>query len=147
MGHAHAHGNATDFCGQVQQRKMDRPLEERDLKDLMAALYPLRAKWRKLGVALEASPTDLDAIELNSRGSVGLALQEILSQWLRSHETRTWPDVVEALDRPFVGERRRAKRVRDDHCEEYVLQSEPIDAEPSNDDHGESNRPPCDRRK
>ena len=146
MGHAHAHGNATDFCGQVQQRKMDRPLEERDLKDLMAALYPLRAKWRKLGVALEASPTDLDAIELNSRGSVGLALEEILSQWLRSHETRTWPDVVEALDQSFVGERRRAKRVRDDHCEGYVLQSEvPItNAEPSNE--GEK-RPPCDRRK
>ena len=97
---------------------------ERDLKTLVVKLHDVRLKWRELGVVQEMKPPDLDAIEMNTRGSVERALDEMLSQWLNSAEVRTWPHVIEALNQPNIAKRRLAVQLRKEHRHEYVMEFE-----------------------
>ena len=117
--------------------------------------------WRRSGNAT--------TIEMNARGAVERALDEMLSQWLNCAEVRTWPHVIEALDRPNIAQRRLAVQLRNDHCREYVMEFEESNGGRggSNGGSGGSNggnhsgnsgsdeqvkqdppvKPPCDRRK
>ena len=100
---------------------MDRPISE---KDLLVGLHSVRAKWRSFGIALKVEKSDLDAIEKNTGGDVDRALQDMLSQWLRLEEVRTWPLIIEALESSVVADKVLAKELRDKHCPDYVLESE-----------------------
>ena len=97
---------------------MDRPICQE--ADLLVELHPVRAKWRDLGIALKMLQTDLDAIEKDTIGAVDRALQNMLSQWLRTDEACTWQQVVDALDSSVVSERKLAKALREKYCVDYV---------------------------
>ena len=98
---------------------MDRPTEN----DLVEGLHPVRAKWRSLGIALKMTKNDLDAIENTVKGDVERALQDMLGQWLRSDEVRTWQQIIEALQSSVVAQNMLAKTLQDKHCPDYVLES------------------------
>ena len=98
------------------------PILEKDFKTLVLKLNPVQAKWRSLGIALKVQHYDLDAIEKNA-GNYGVQrmLEDMLNQWMNSEQTRTWPEIVEALCNPTISERGLAKNIRDDHCQDYHL--------------------------
>ena len=121
---------------------MDKQILENDLKTLVTSLDPVKAKWKALGIALRMTAYDLDAIEANTRGSVERALLEMLAQWLKSDETRVWPHLIEALDNKSVRERRLAKKIRNEHCRDYVMESEGGGLGGSDN----PERPKCDKR-
>ena len=102
--------------------KMDRPIS--DEANLLLELHPVRAKWRDLGIALKMKQADLDAIEKDTSGSVDRALQNMLTQWLKSDEDCTWSQIAEALDSAVVSEKKMAKSLRGKYCADYVLESE-----------------------
>ena len=102
--------------------KMDRPIS--DESNLLLELHPVRAKWRDLGIALKMKQTDLDAIEKDTTGAVDRALQNMLTQWLKSDEDCTWSQIAEALDSSVVSEKKMAKSLRTKYCADYVLESE-----------------------
>ena len=105
---------------------MNPPILEEDFKTLVNKLHPVQAKWKSLGIALKMQCYDLDAIEQNA-GSSGVQqmLVNMLNQWLLSDQTRTWPEIVTALDSPTVGHTGLAKEIRDEYCRDYLLPSEP----------------------
>lgn len=102
--------------------KMDRPIS--DEANLLLELHPVRAKWRDLGIALKMKQADLDAIEKDTTGAVDRALQNMLTQWLRSDEECTWSQIAEALDSAVVSEKKMAKSLRGKYCADYALESE-----------------------
>ena len=106
----------------VVTHKMARQILES--KTLVVKLHDVRAKWRELGINLEVEGPDLDAIEMNAGNSVQRMLEEMLRKWYNSAAVRTWPQVIEALDRPNIAQRRLAVQLREEHCPEYVLESE-----------------------
>ena len=105
--------------------KMDPPILEKDFKILVDKLHPVQAKWKSLGIALRMQCYDLDAIEQDA-GSSGVQqmLVNMLNQWLLLKQTRTWPEIVTALDTPAVGHTGLAKAIRDEYCPDYILPSE-----------------------
>ena len=72
-----------------------------NLGEIFSKLYQLRAKWYNLGLGLELSPNDLDAIQEDSRSS-DKCFREMLKQWLRQNPKKN--DLIKALRNPAHGD-------------------------------------------
>ncbi len=75
-----------------------------DFRVVQRALYGVHRKWYSLGLELDCSIDELDAIELKSPTS-DQCLGRVLNLWLsRSSPRPTWEDLILALKEPTIGE-------------------------------------------
>ena len=70
---------------------------------LLDQLYPARAKWYNLGLALGQHPDDLDAIKQQCNAAPDECLREMLKVWLSTQENPHKEDITKALKVPSVG--------------------------------------------
>ena len=54
-----------------------------ELKEVINAVYEVRAKWRRIGIQLNLTPGTLDAIEIE-HSLVSDRFEKVLSDWLRA---------------------------------------------------------------
>lgn len=85
------------------------------LKDASNATYEARAKWKQIGIQLNLTSGDLEAISKENQKS-GDRLTALLDLWLRNSEEGTWAVLVEALCSPFVGHAKLAKTISKKYC-------------------------------
>ena len=107
-----------------------------DLGEVYSALYPARAKWYNIGLAVTSITlsvlmlhplrvSDLDSIKSQS-SDPGICLREMLSVYLKSGGA-SWFDIIEALDQNIVGENQLAERLLE-KVPEYEGNGDPGDS-------------------
>ncbi len=94
-------------------------LNQSDLKQVYNAVFEARAKWRRIGLQLELTHGDLEAIDSHYRNPDD-QLEEVLAKWLKGGEA-TWRQLTEALYSVPVGETALAKQIRMKHCQQGRL--------------------------
>ena len=75
-----------------------------DLRNILFACWEARIRWNRIGISLNLSKDDLEAIELKCRRDVGDCFIEMLAIWLR--QRNPYPTQVAlstALKQPLVG--------------------------------------------
>ncbi len=82
-------------------------------------MFEARAKWRRIGLELDLTDGDLEAINSDYRNHDD-QLEQVLAKWLRGGEA-TWSQLTEALYSVPVGETALAKQIRMKHCQEGRL--------------------------
>ena len=85
-----------------------------ELKEVINAVYEVRAKWRRIGIQLNLTPGTLDAIEIE-HSLVSDRFEKVLSDWLRAGSA-SWENLVIALWSTPVGEIKLAKQLGQKHC-------------------------------
>ena len=87
-----------------------------DLGEVYSALYPARAKWYNIGLALTSQPgpqpvrvSDLDSI-MSQSSDPGVCLREMLSVYLKSGRA-LWYNIIMALTQSSVGEYQLAEKL------------------------------------
>ena len=76
-----------------------------DLKTVKKAVWSARTKWKDIGLELDISQTDLDAIEAVHRSDIGRCFIEMLTLWLKQVDPPpTWTALVAALQDPTIEE-------------------------------------------
>ena len=79
----------------------------------MNELSAVKDKWKDLGVQLNMTPPDLNAIQIQCNNDPGRCLLEMLSQWLSiTTPPPTWQTVVDALSSPAVSRHDVANRIK-----------------------------------
>ncbi len=91
-------------------------LNRSDLKQVYKVVYDARAKWRRIGLELELTHGDLEAIDLRYRNPAD-QLEQVLAEWLKGGEA-TWRQLMEALYSVPVGETDLAKQIGMKHCQQ-----------------------------
>ena len=99
-------------------------LLKNDLGDLLSKLYPVRAKWYNLGLALHIHPDDLDAIRSQISSSHDDCLREMLKLWLSTNREKG--DLIKALKESSVGHHQLANELL-----EWVPSSSVLDSQTS----------------
>lgn len=79
-------------------------LSIRDLRDIRGELFPLRSKWKDVGLELNIHPDTLDNIKSTWKEDTSAALYEVLKAFLKEGRNHTWGEIIEALDTPVIGE-------------------------------------------
>ena len=96
-------------------------LNQGDLRKVYKAVFNARAKWRRIGLELELTHSDLEAIATDSRHqNPEDQLEQVLAKWLNRGEA-TWRQLSEALYSVPVGETALAEQIRVDHCQQGWL--------------------------
>lgn len=88
----------------------------RDLSNDLAAAIP--DKWRKVGIQLDLSVRQLDAVAMIERDPVN-QFMTMLDWWERFDNTRrpcSWSTIVEVLRTNSVGEESLAKELEKKYC-------------------------------
>ena len=93
----------------------DKTPKKPQLKELMNALYHKVAdKWKTIGVYLEISMGQLEAIAAKCQQDPHECLLMMLAIWLeRVHPPATWITIIEAVE--FLGEEQLGKKLREKH--------------------------------
>ena len=87
------------------------------LKDLVNELSAVKDKWKDLGVQLNMTPPDLNAIQIQCNNNPSRCLLEMLSQWWEvTSPSPTWQTVVDALSSPAVDRPDVAEKIRKFYC-------------------------------
>ncbi len=94
-------------------------LNQSDLKQVYKVVFEARAKWRLIGLQLELTHGDLEAINLHYRNPDD-QLERVLAKWLRGGEA-TWRQLMEALYSVSVRETALAEQIRMKHCQQGRL--------------------------
>lgn len=68
-----------------------------DFADVQSALWKAHSKWYNIGVRLQLSITDLDAIDHESRLDLDGKFRRMITSWLECGQRRTWRALGEAL--------------------------------------------------
>ena len=95
-----------------------------DLKLVINTLWDARSKWFDIGIELERTPDDLEAIKAKCNSSPDTCFREMLTEWLRDKSSK-WEHIVTALRAKPVGYGKLAKEVE----ETYLAQQHSIAAE------------------
>ena len=75
----------------------------KDLKTVKKAIWGARTKWMDIGLELDIIKTDLDAINAEHRGDIGICFREMLTLWLKQVDPPpTWSAMVAALQEPDI---------------------------------------------
>ena len=103
---------------------IDEPLREEDLKVVHNILYPVKIKWREIGLQLKLQPAELQAILRDPNfPDEGLRLMHVLTLWLQNADPLpTWPVIIEALRSQSVNSTRIAEDVRARYCPTYPVE-------------------------
>ena len=89
------------------------------LKNARSALYPVRAKWRDIGIELEIDIGTLDSIERSCHFQDNDCLTRMLDYWLKQTDPPpSWDAILEALESGPVGEGHLAEQVKQKYCKE-----------------------------
>ncbi len=94
-------------------------LNQSDLKQVYKVVFEARAKWRRIGLELDLTDGDLEAINSHYRNPAD-QLERVLAKWLKGGEA-TWRQLTEALYSVPVGETALAKQIRMKHCQQGRL--------------------------
>lgn len=87
------------------------------MKNARSALYPVRAKWRDIGIELEIDIGTLDSIERSCHFQDSDCLTRMLDYWLKQTDPPpSWDTIVEALESGPVGEGHLAEQVKQKYC-------------------------------
>ena len=85
-------------------------LNDKLLWNLLNDLYPVRAKWKVIGLGLGAKNSDLDTIT----GSHTECLQSILTEWLKGiNPYPSWNALLDVLKAPVVDEAKLAAELEE----------------------------------
>ena len=85
-----------------------------DYQKIIDAIWPARAKWNYLGLALSIHPNDLEVIGQNNPRIEDRFIQVILT-WLKTCDpdpTTVWENLADALEKKTVGEQALATELR-----------------------------------
>ena len=115
----------------VKQRREavsdEKRLSEKDLGEIVNALWEARNDWYAIGVALKLKPSDLDVIETENHHDVAQCLRKMIHLWIRNSSNLTWRTLSDALQQPAVdhngvSESIRSKYVKDssEHVTECI---------------------------
>lgn len=121
-------------------------LGEAVMKDLFESLYPLRTKWKSIGLQIGLPISEIKAIEMQY-SSLDDRLLEVLTVRQKS-KLLTWDDIRTALRSESVNESRRADSLREKfgHSNEHgssLKKREPEESSSCSSDTDESS-PECD---
>ena len=90
-------------------------LSPNDFREVYAALFEKRSRWRSIGIALGFIPSELNNIEAQYE-HLDRRLQEMLSKWLNSSKlSPSWTSLVAALRSKTVEEMCLAHDIEQDH--------------------------------
>ena len=90
----------------------------RDLRTVRKAVWEAHQRWFDIGLKLDLSMSDLNAIKASHCNSVELCFSEMLTIWLKQVDPApTWSALVGALQLPTVGYEELAKRVESEVTE------------------------------
>ena len=90
-------------------------LSPNDFREVYAALFEKRSRWRSIGIALGLIPSELNNIEAQYE-RLDRRLQEMLSKWLNSSKlSPSWTSLVAALRSKTVEEMCLAHNIEQDH--------------------------------
>ena len=88
-------------------------LDDKSLWDLLNELYDQRTKWKRIGLGLSVSESDLDAMS----GDLFDCLKSMLSKWLKGiNPPPTWERLVAVLRSKVVDEEKKAKEIEEKFC-------------------------------
>ncbi len=107
--------HVTSFCTAIASGC----LNQSDLRQVYNAVYDARARWRRIGLQLELTHGDLEAIDSHYRNPDD-QLEQVLAKWLKGGEA-TWRQLMEALYSVPVGETAMAEKIRMKHCQQGRL--------------------------
>ena len=90
------------------------------LSELRTILGSLRPKWYNFGLhGLKVPYAELERIK-NDHG-IEDPLVEVLAWWIRNHVSKpTWPAIVDALLSKGFKRRDIARKVKKEHCPDYI---------------------------
>ena len=78
-------------------------LHPSDLVKVIDGMWEARCKWYSIGLKLDITPADLDAIK-EDHGALDNRFTEMLKVWLRKeHTAKSWSALADALRAPSVG--------------------------------------------
>ncbi len=86
-----------------------------DLVTVLTELREVRADWYDIGLALNLTPGDLDAIKGPYKDSKE-CLRETIKEWLNTSPDPSWVVLVQALRSPIVGRESSARRLEQKYC-------------------------------
>ena len=72
------------------------------MKDVLRFCNKARPNWYNIGLELDISDDDLDAIENDNPQDSSKCLRKMLQHWLRSDLDRTWKSLADALGSNLV---------------------------------------------
>ena len=83
-----------------------------DMRTVLNAVWNARQRWFDIGLELDLSVSDLNAIKTSNDNIIYKCINNMLIVWLRrSNPPPTWSALVGALRSPVVGCEELAKRV------------------------------------
>ena len=85
-----------------------------DLRSVTNELVSVMTKWYRIGVQLGVDEAKLEEIE-NDYQTADRRFCEVIKFWLRGYASVavSWESLVEVLEKPFVGEKGLAMRLRE----------------------------------
>ena len=87
------------------------------MKNARSALYPVRAKWKDIGIELDIDIGTLDSIERSCHFQDNNCLTRMLDFWFKQTDpSPSWDAIVEALESGPVGEGRLAEQIKWKYC-------------------------------
>ena len=87
------------------------------LKSARSALFPVRAKWRNIGIELDIDIGTLDSIEKSFHFDHTECLSRMLESWLKQTDPPpSWDAIVEALESGPIGEGHLAEQIKQKYC-------------------------------
>ncbi len=88
--------------------------ENKDCKAVCDALWPIKAKWRQIGVWLGLKYTDINAlVHRYGRDETERCLQEMVSVWLTKYKLEpTWQTVAAVLENEIICEEELAYDIK-----------------------------------
>ena len=92
-------------------------LSKRDLKSVRREVVAIASKWYDVGLELDLSADELDAIKKANRDNPQDCLRDLLRLWLSRVDTKpTWRALSNALTSPAVNEQALADTIERKHC-------------------------------
>ncbi len=97
---------------------IDTELSKADLKVIYNEVYNERAEWKFIGLELNLTSGDIDAIERRPSHNRDIdkdRLMEVLQIWL-SKERATWRQLIRALRSQTVDKEKKARTLEEKYC-------------------------------
>ncbi len=82
---------------------------------VLTELREVRADWYDIGLALNLTPGDLDAIKGPYKDPKE-CLRETIKEWFNTSPDPSWVVLVQALRSPIVGRESSARRLEQKYC-------------------------------
>ena len=101
----------------VMSRTSDTVLCKRDLKAVRGKVLSVASKWYDVGLELDLSADELDAIKMANHDDPKDCLRDLISVWLSRIDLKpTWRALSSALRNPAVGQQALADTIEQHHC-------------------------------